>query len=366
MSPFQSSMRATGRSVPRLRPGIPSAAEAAWYTRVHRPRHPASATSTGSWCARRRADSAGGSERAIGPPRRPQRPSRRWRRCTGGLADPEPEPRRPLRRRSASAASRLRAMASPSGRSDASTPASPNRSRTASPAARGGTRRAGPHRTAEALREQRADRAGQHVPGPAAGEGRVLERAPPPTAPVRRRDDRSRALEHDDLAPGRGRATVAATRASSSSPRSPSASGSRPLPARSRRNSPTCGRQDGRPRDRPPTTPRAWPASGAPRRRGRAVADRSPARRGAGGRARPSPGRVAAGPDDDRVVLVVEDAGERRLGVDLLDVVLGQRHRRRLDDLGREQRLERLGDGEGHEPDPGPAGGRQTSRAAPA
>ena len=59
------------------------------------------------------------------------------------------------------------------------------------------------------------------------------------------------------------------------------------------------------------------------------------------------------GPDDERVVLVVEDLGERGLGIDLLDVVLGQRHRRRLDDLGGEQRLERLGHGERHEAGPG-------------
>ena len=44
-------------------------------------------------------------------------------------------------------------------------------------------------------------------------------------------------------------------------------------------------------------------------------------------------------------------------GLDLLDVVLGQRHRRRLDDLGREQRLERLGDGQRDQAGAGPAGG---------
>jgi hypothetical protein len=51
--------------------------------------------------------------------------------------------------------------------------------------------------------------------------------------------------------------------------------------------------------------------------------------------ARPQPG-----PDDDRVVLVIEDARDRRLGVELLDVVLRQGHRGRLHDLRREQRLE--------------------------
>ena len=50
-------------------------------------------------------------------------------------------------------------------------------------------------------------------------------------------------------------------------------------------------------------------------------------------------------------------AGEGRLRVDLLDVVLRQGHRRRLDDLRREQRLERLGHRERHEPGARPARG---------
>ena len=45
-------------------------------------------------------------------------------------------------------------------------------------------------------------------------------------------------------------------------------------------------------------------------------------------------------------------------GIDLLDVVLDERHRRRLHDLGGEERLERLGHGEGHEAGPRPAGRR--------
>jgi hypothetical protein len=65
-------------------------------------------------------------------------------------------------------------------------------------------------------------------------------------------------------------------------------------------------------------------------------------------------------------VVVVEDPGEGRLRVDLLDVVLGQGHRRRLDDLRCEQRLERLGHGEGHEAAPARPAARQTSSAAPA
>ena len=65
--------------------------------------------------------------------------------------------------------------------------------------------------------------------------------------------------------------------------------------------------------------------------------------------------RPEAGPDDDRIVVVVEDPGERRLRVDLLDVVLRQRHRRRLDDLGGEQRLKRFRDRQRDEPRAGPA-----------
>ena len=70
--------------------------------------------------------------------------------------------------------------------------------------------------------------------------------------------------------------------------------------------------------------------------------------------------------DDDRVVLVVEDPGERRLRVDLLDVVLGERHRRGLDHLGREQRLEGFGTASVTSPAPARPAARQTSSAAPA
>ena len=69
------------------------------------------------------------------------------------------------------------------------------------------------------------------------------------------------------------------------------------------------------------------------------------------GQARPQPGS-----DDERVMLVVHDPGEGVLGLDLLDVVLGEGHRRRLDDLRREQRLERLGDGQGDQTGAGPSG----------
>ena len=62
---------------------------------------------------------------------------------------------------------------------------------------------------------------------------------------------------------------------------------------------------------------------------------------------------------------MIEDPGEGRLRIDLLDVVLGQGHRGRLDDLGREQRLERLRHGQGHEPDAGPTGGPADEQGRP-
>ena len=69
--------------------------------------------------------------------------------------------------------------------------------------------------------------------------------------------------------------------------------------------------------------------------------------------------------DHDRVVLVVEDAGERRFGVDLLDVVLGEAHRGRLDHLGREERLERLGDRERDQAGSGASGGAADQERRP-
>jgi len=50
-------------------------------------------------------------------------------------------------------------------------------------------------------------------------------------------------------------------------------------------------------------------------------------------------GRSQPGADDEGVVLVVEDPGQGGLRVHLLDVILGERERRRLDDLRREERL---------------------------
>jgi len=54
-----------------------------------------------------------------------------------------------------------------------------------------------------------------------------------------------------------------------------------------------------------------------------------------GGERRPQPGA-----DDEGIVLMVEDPRQSRLRVHLLDVVLGERERCRLDNLRREERLE--------------------------
>ena len=61
--------------------------------------------------------------------------------------------------------------------------------------------------------------------------------------------------------------------------------------------------------------------------------------------------------DDQRVVLVIEDLGQRGLRVDLLDVVLGEGHRRGLDHLGREQWLEQYGTASVDEAGTGPSRG---------
>ena len=155
-------------------------------------------------------------------------------------------------------------------------------------------------------------------------------------------------------------ALAAVRRASSSADRSPSPSALDARAGTQPRELAGMGRQHARPEGARSTTRRASPSSAAPRRRGPAAAARARRRgpRGACARARSSrgPGR-RPGPSDDRVVIVVEDPGDRRLRVDLLDVVLGQGHRRRLDDLRREQRLERLGNGERDEPGAGPTRG---------
>ena len=149
---------------------------------------------------------------------------------------------------------------------------------------------------------------------------------------------------------------TAATRASSSAARSPSASGSRPLPARSRANSPACGvRTAGRrspshqssivASDRSASASRrigAWSGSSATISRRTSSAVARPGRR-------PGPMTIASC-SWSRI------AGVGRLRVQLLDVVLGQGHRRRLDDLRGEDRLEGLRHGQRHEPGPGPAG----------
>ena len=72
-----------------------------------------------------------------------------------------------------------------------------------------------------------------------------------------------------------------------------------------------------------------------------------------------------AGADHQRVMVVVEDPCERGLRIELLDVVFGQRHRRRLDDLRGEQRLERLGHGQRDEAHTSAAGGAAHEQGGP-
>jgi hypothetical protein len=56
-------------------------------------------------------------------------------------------------------------------------------------------------------------------------------------------------------------------------------------------------------------------------------------------------------------VIVIEDASQRLLRIYFLDIVLRKGESGCLDDLRREERLERLGSGESHEPCPSPPGG---------
>ncbi len=70
-------------------------------------------------------------------------------------------------------------------------------------------------------------------------------------------------------------------------------------------------------------------------------------------------------PEYDRVVFVIEDPGDRGLGIDFLEIVLGQGHRRRLDDFRGEQRLERLRDRERDEPSAGAAAGAADEERGP-
>ena len=151
---------------------------------------------------------------------------------------------------------------------------------------------------------------------------------------------------------------AAATRAASSAEMSPSSASGVATPGAQPRELAGMRRQDGRaPLALPPAVHRGQRSERLGvehdrRRIGLARgADEQPHQLG-GGQARPQPGS-----HDDRIVLVVEDLGQRRLRVDLLDVVLGQAHRRGLDDLGGEQGLERFGHGQGDQPGAGPTGG---------
>jgi hypothetical protein len=75
--------------------------------------------------------------------------------------------------------------------------------------------------------------------------------------------------------------------------------------------------------------------------------------------------RADARTHDQAVVFVIEDARQGTVRIDLLDIVFRERHRGRLDDPGREQRLERFGNGQGDQTGAGPTGGtaHEQSRA---
>ena len=197
------------------------------------------------------------------------------------------------------AASRLRAIAIPSGRSDASRPASPNRSRTrVARQRRGGRRRAGRQRTAPG-----PGRAASRSPRPARRPSRRWRAPGSRTArsralPSGRGDDRAGALEHDHRAPGRRRIAgrrqpglVVVGDRSPSSARVVAAARAQPRELAGVRG------QDGRPALALPPARPSSPSTAAPRRRARSggqlvgLAGDRPA---ASGRARSWPARAAA------------------------------------------------------------------------
>ena len=302
---------------------------------------------------RRRQAGVGGCRRAPRSLGSARAPGRRERQSRAGARHP----------RARAAASRLRARAISTG--------GPRRAGRRRRSARGPTRR--PRRGGR--RPSRAAANGSRPwarsapivpartsPVPARGQGRVLERRPG-QPPVGRGDDGPGALEDHDLAPLHGASAAARPggvigdevavgigarcRCRPAAGRTRPGAGSGPRPADDRPTSVDRGQRaeclgvDARP-------------AAAPRRRPQRSPDELDGRETG-----PQPGT-----DDQGVVLVVEDPGERRPRVDLLDVVLGQAHRRRLDDLRGEQGLERLGHGEGHEAGARPAP-RRGRRGAP-
>ena len=241
-------------------------------------------------------------------------------------AGPEPEPAAglpPLGDRRPGACGRAR---SASGRSEARRPgvAEPLADRVAGQAVEVDPEPGGVVRR-EVLGEERADRPGEDVARPAAREGRVLERRDRHPA-VGRGDHGLRALQDDDLAPRRrGVAGGRRPRGVVGGEVAVRRRGRGRCPPGAGRTRPACGRQHARPAVAvPPALDRRERAERLgvedDRRRAGVVAGREEHPDELGGReARPEPR-----PDDDRVVLVVEDPGEGRLRVDLLDVVLGQ------------------------------------------
>ncbi len=253
-------------------------------------------------------------------------------------------------------------MARPSGRSEASRPASPKRSRTGlagqavevDPEAGGGER-------LEALGEQRADRAGQDVAGAAGREGRVLERG---DGDRRRRARRSPSGRPSGRRPGPSVAAasraaadarvVVARRGRRRRAGVAAAPGSQPGELAGVRG------QDGRPAVALPPVVHRGQRRGAPRRRARSArASVSPApveQRARTSSAVARPGR-RPGPTTIASCSWSRIRASAGSGSTSSTSSSGRRHRRRLDDLGREQRLERLGDGERHQAGAGSTGG---------
>ena len=209
----------------------------------------------------------------------------------------------------------------------------------------------------ETLGEQRSDRPGQDVACATAGQGRVLERRPAPPA-IRRGDDGPGPLQDDDLAParcripggGRPRGIVVGQIAVGVG-RDP-AGRAEPGELAGVRG------QDAGPSDAAPTTRRGGeraeclgverpPVAGPP---SPSTASRAPIRSAV---ARPgrNPGPTTSASCSWSMIRARASSGSTSSTSSS-----GQGHRRRLDDLRREQRLERLGDGQGDQTGAGPSG----------
>ena len=206
----------------------------------------------------------------------------------------------------------------------------------------------------KALGEQRPDGAGQHIACAPGGERRVLERRDRDLA-VRVGDHRTGALEDDDLlpcgrrVPGGGDPSVVVLDQVAVGGRVDAAARAQPS------EFPGVRREH-------PRSPLARPPAVHRRERAERLRIEHDRRRLVAGRGDELANELGGGESRSQarthhegVVLVVEDAREGWFGINLFDVVLGEAHRRGLDHLGREQRLEGLGDRQRDEADAGPA-----------